>query len=130
MVTYASADLVSKKLYNKLGKEYTNKAATYLSQSPREDFLTDNQFISAVFPPSGKTLRELYKQAQQSPSTHYGYSHLERYERELQSVEVKQDELVAIDWTFAVVKNFNLPGAKAMFTMNKGSTKELSLIHI
>jgi len=125
MVTYASADLVSRKLYNKLGKEYTSKAATYLSQSPKQDFLTNNQFISGVFPPSGKTLRELYKQAQQSPLTHYGYSHLERYERELQSVEVRENELVAIDWTFAVVKNFNLPGAKAMFTMNKGSTKEI-----
>jgi hypothetical protein len=34
-------------------------------------------------------------------------------------------EKVAFDWTFQTIKNCSLPGAKAVFTGNKGSTKEI-----
>lgn len=87
--------------------------------------MTFQQFINGVFPPSGKTLREIFNHSQRSNLTYYGYSVFERNEREIQSVEVDEKELVAIDWTFAVLKNYILPGAKAMFTFNKGSTKEI-----
>ena len=55
----------------------------------------------------------------------YGYSHAKRNEREIQSVDVEEGENVAFDWTFQAVKNYNLPGAKAIFIGNKGSTKEI-----
>ena len=46
--------------------------------------------------------------------------------RELQSVSAGKDEKIAFDWTFQSVKNYkNVPGAKAIFTGNKGSTNEI-----
>ena len=125
MLTYANANMVSNKLYKQLGQQCTRRAATYLSQCPCQDFITYDLFLSGVFPPSGQTLRNLYIDATYSPLTIYGYSNFERNKRELQAVTVTEDELVAIDWTFQTVKNYNLPGAKALFTMNKGSTKEI-----
>ena len=46
-------------------------------------------------------------------------------EREIQSVRVEIGDTVALDHTFQTLKNYNLPGSKALFTMNKGSTKEI-----
>jgi hypothetical protein len=43
----------------------------------------------------------------------------------MQSVSVSENEKVAFDWTFQTIKNYNLPGTKAIFTGNKGSTKEI-----
>ena len=124
MVTYANGDFVSKMLYQEMGREYTRKVATYLSLSPTRDFAGEREYESGIFPPSGKSLRELYEKAQQSTFTHYGYSHADRCEREVQSVQVGEKDLSAIDWTDAVARNFILPGVKAAFDMNKGSTKE------
>jgi hypothetical protein len=53
------------------------------------------------------------------------FSNFDRYEREMQSVNVSEKDKLAFDWTFQTVKNFDLPGAKAVFTGNKGSTKEI-----
>ena len=125
MVTYANAGFVSKKLFRSLGQQYTNKVLTFLSQSPKTSFVSYETFLGRLLPPSDTTIRQLYLDAVNSPLTPYGYSTFERYERELQGVNVGSNELVAIDWTFQAIKNFNLPGAKAMFTMNKGSTKEV-----
>jgi hypothetical protein len=62
--------------------------------------------------------------------TPYGYSQRERCERELQSVKAEKGDTVAFDWTFQVIKNYNLPGAKALFTANKGSTREIFALAI
>jgi hypothetical protein len=41
-------------------------------------------------------------------------------------MNVSKNEKVAFDWTFQTIKNYNnLPGIKAVFTRNKGSTKEI-----
>eukprot|EP00542_Grammatophora_oceanica_P006324 CAMPEP_0194069876 /NCGR_PEP_ID=MMETSP0009_2-20130614/87876_1 /TAXON_ID=210454 /ORGANISM="Grammatophora oceanica, Strain CCMP 410" /LENGTH=420 /DNA_ID=CAMNT_0038723101 /DNA_START=256 /DNA_END=1515 /DNA_ORIENTATION=- len=119
MVTYANGDFVSKMLYQELGREYTRKVATYLSLSPTRDFAGEREYESGIFPPSGKSLRELYQQAQQSTFTHYGYSHADRNKREIQSVQLGENDLSAIDWTVAFLRNFILPGATAGFDMNK-----------
>jgi hypothetical protein len=56
----------------------------------------------------------------------HGFSNFDRYERQMQSVSLSaEDEKVAFDWTFQTTKNYNLPGANAVFTSNKGSTKEI-----
>jgi hypothetical protein len=125
MITYANGTKLSNMMFRRLGISYETKVATYLSQQPTENFATFEEFIKGSYPPSGRTLRDLFHNSQHSKLTLYGYSAFERYEREIQSVEVGKQELVAIDWTFQVVKNYILPGAKAMFTMNKGSTKEI-----
>jgi hypothetical protein len=48
----------------------------------------------------------------------------------MQSVDVSEDKKVAFDWTFQTIKNYNLPGANAVFTGNKGSTKEIITLAI
>ena len=73
------------------------------------------------YPPSAKSIKLLFDKANNSPLTDYGYSKNERSVRELESVSISEANLAAVDWTFAPVKNCNLPGKKnAMFTMNKG----------
>ena len=52
---------------------------------------------------------------------------MERYTRELQSV--KCASMIAIDWTFQVIKNYRLPGAKASFTINT-DTGEIAALGI
>jgi hypothetical protein len=125
MITYANGTKLSNMMFRRMGNAYEQKLSTYLSQQPTENFVSFNEFVKGSYPPSGRTLRDLFVESQHSKLTLYGYSSYERYEREIQSVEVDEQELVAIDWTFQVVKNYSLPGAKAMFTMNKGSTKEI-----
>lgn len=49
-----------------------------------------------------------------------GISNYDRYIREIQGVECRND-IIAIDWTFAVSKTYRLPGAAAAFTMNTGT---------
>ncbi len=41
------------------------------------------------------------------------------------NVDNGKDDAIALDWTFQVVKNYNVPGAMAMFTSNVGRTKEV-----
>ena len=125
MLTYGNGSMVSKGMFARMGETYQDKCTTYISQLPLDDFLTFQEFHAKVFPPNSATLRDLYLHSQKSSLTYYGYSANQRNKREIQSVEVGDEELVAIDWTFQVIKNYLLPGAKALFTMNKGSTKEI-----
>ncbi len=76
-----------------------------------------------MFNPS--TIRATFKEAEPSTLTPHGFSHFERYEREMQSVDVDENDKIAFDWTFDTAKNFNEQDAKAVFTGNKGSTKEI-----
>jgi hypothetical protein len=45
-------------------------------------------------------------------------------------VQVEPGEKIAIDWTFAAIKNYNLDKAKAVFTCNKATTKEIVILAI
>jgi len=131
MLTYGNAELVSKKMYQRIGEEYTDKAETYLSMRPITAFLRNEEFRqSSRLPPSGQSLRGYFMNAMTNDNTPYRFSTKERCIRELQSVEADENELCAVDWTFATLKNFGdkqgqLQGAKCLFTMNKGSTREL-----
>ena len=125
MRTYANAKFVSEKLYWKTGKEYERKVHTYLSRAPKMPFITYKDFCGTILPPSPDAIRQYYKDAEYSSLKPYGYSNFDRYECEMQSVQVRKGEKVAFDWTFQTVKNYVLKGAKAVFTGNKGSTKEI-----
>ena len=125
MRTYANGKFVSEQLYRKIGKEYERKVHTYLSRVPKAAFLSYKDFSGSILPPSPDAIRQYYKDAEYSSLKPYGYSNFDRYECELQSVQVKKGEKVAFDWTFQTVKNYLLKGAKAVFTGNKGSTKEI-----
>jgi hypothetical protein len=115
--TYASGKFVSAKLHCKLGVVYARKVETYLSLSPTREFVSHDAFTGGIAPALCKL-------------TPYGFSHFERYEREMQSVNVSQDDKVAFDWTFQTIKNYNLPAANAVFTGNKGTTKEIITLAI
>jgi len=126
MKTYANADFVSSLLHRKQGKRYTDKCSSYLCQEVVESFCDFDDFIGSTRPPNGQSLRALYEEAEYSLLTPYGYSQVERYQRELQQVEVGESDIVAFDHTFAALKCYSdLPGAKAIFTGMKGSTQEV-----
>ena len=132
MKTYANGSFVGKKMHRKLGLKYKRKVETYLSQFPENE-----PPVPALQPPSFRefsrgfslpdpaTIRALYSSSCYSNLTPYGYSDFDRNVREIQNVEIGEGDAIAIDWTFQVVKNYNLPGAKAMFTANVGRTKEV-----
>ena len=94
------------------------------------NFISYDKFTAGLYPPSSKLIQELFLQAEQSPLNAYQFSNVERYERELQSFQIEKKDIVSFDWTFQTIKNYNLPGAKCMFTGNKGSTKEITLLGI
>jgi hypothetical protein len=132
MKTYANASYVGKKMHRKLGLQYSRKVETYLSQLPNNSLpapplspTSFEEFARGFSPPSAANIRTLYKRAYYSPLTPYGYSQYDRNVREIQNVKIVPCDAIAIDWTFQVVKNYNLPGAKAMFTANVGRTKEV-----
>ena len=130
MKTYANGDYISNKLHRKIGIVYTRALETYLSRSPKQPFVSFDKFLGGVQPPTGAAIREYFNNAERSPLTPYGFSNFARYEREMQSVNVGIGDSIAFDWTFQTVKNYNLPDAKAVFTGNKGSTKEIIALAI
>jgi hypothetical protein len=132
MKTYASGSYVGKKMHRKLGIQYARKVETYLSQFPGNSPPLPNlqppsfeDFSRGFSTPSSAAIRSLYSSACYSNLTPYGYSTFDRNVREIQNVQIREGDAIAIDWTFQVVKNYNLPGAKAMFTANVGRTKEV-----
>jgi hypothetical protein len=132
MKTYANGPFVGKNLLRKLGLKYERKIDSYLSQLKRIAPQTRpgqppsyEDFSRGFSPPDPATIRNLYKAGYYSNLTPYGYSNFDRNVREIQNVEIRKGDSIAIDWTFQVVKNYNLPGAKAMFTANVGRTKEV-----
>jgi hypothetical protein len=130
MRTYANGKFVSSKLHRKLGVAYTRKVDTYICRSPKRGFVSYDAFTGGVTPPAAASIRACFEEAEYSTLTPYGFSNFDRYEREMQSVIVSEEDKVAMDWTHQALKNFNLPGAKAIFTGNKGSTKEMFTLGI
>jgi hypothetical protein len=117
MKTYASGKFISTKLHRKMGVVFTRKLETYLASFPTRSFISYEAFSGGISPPTPASIRQCFLHAERSQLTAYGFSNFERYERELK---------VAFDWTFQSVKNYkNVPGAKAIFTGNKGSTNEI-----
>ena len=130
MRTYGNAKMFSESMYKKIGTHYTRRVQAYLSKNPSLPFLSFQDFSSGITPPTDTSIRQAFTEGEYSPLTPYGYSPFSRYEREMQGVKVEEGENIAFDWTFQAIKNYNLPGAKAIFTGNKGSTKEIITLAI
>ena len=126
MKTYANANFVSTHLVQSMGRQYAHKVETYLSQ------LVDNQpdyptweELQKTWPPAAATLRSLYEEAEHSVLQPYGFSNVERYIREGQSVTLTQSDVVAFDHTFQALKSYSSTRGNAIFTGCKGKTKEI-----
>lgn len=130
MKTYANARFVGNKLYQKLGLQYTRKVDSYLSLKPAQDYVSFLEFRRGISPPNYKAIGFYFTQACYSSLTPYGYSQVDRITREMQNVQVSNSDMIACDWTFQAIKNFNLPGAKAIFTANVGKTNEIFTLAI
>jgi hypothetical protein len=130
MKTYANGKFVSSKLHRKMGVLYTRKVDTYICRSPTRGFVSYEAFTGGVTPPTPASIRQCFEEAEHSTLTPYGFSNFDRYEREMQSTIVDENEKCAFDHTFQTIKNYILPGAKAVFTGNKGSTNEIITLAI
>jgi hypothetical protein len=124
MRTYGNGSWVGKQLFRKMGVQYTRSCDTYFSKKCRLPFLTQTEFTGKIWPPSSPDIRKYFRSAESSALNPYGYSHASRYTREVQSVRIPKGEMIALDWTFAALKNYLLAGSKAIFTGMKGSTRE------
>jgi hypothetical protein len=122
MKTYCNAEYISRHLHLAQAKRYERAIENFMSLSPSASYPSFPEFIG-IYPPSGRAIRELFDKAERSTFTVTGVSNFSRYNREIQSVGTTG--AVAIDHTFAVVKNYNVPGAKACFTMMT-STHEIA----
>jgi hypothetical protein len=132
MKTCANGRHMGKNMLRKLGLKHERKIASYLSQFARISPVTRpvkppsfEDFSRRFVPPDSASIRNLHEAGYYSKLTPQGYSNFDRNVREMQNVEIQKGDTIAIDWTFQVVKNCNLPGAKAMFTANVGRTKEV-----
>ncbi len=132
MTTYANGSFFSKKLHQNLGLQYQWKLETFESQFPKDSPPAPafkppsyHDFVRGLSTPNPAAIRALYSSGYYSALTPYGYSQYNRNVREIQNVNIGPDDAFALDWTFQVIKNYNLPGAKAMFTANVGRTNEV-----
>jgi hypothetical protein len=124
MRTYGNGSWVGKQLFRKMGVQYTRSCETYFSRKCRQPFLCKMEFTGKIWPPASTDIRKYFRSAESSALNPYRYSHASRYRREMQSVRIPKGELIALDWTFAALKNYLLNGSKAIFTGMKGSTRE------
>ena len=127
MLIYANGDFFSRRLYDRKLREYERRLISFFSIKTEEkhsEYVSMKEWIGEI-PPSGDTLRLLYQQAERSKLNYTGVSNVDRYSREISSVGC--NDLSAIDWTHAVTKNYNIPGAKACFTMNT-ETSEIAAL--
>ena len=127
MITYGNAPVLSKYLYEKLGKEYVAHELAYYSQCLANNQQTASPLLnfeewigSLKILPSGDNLRDLFANAARSELTLSGVSDHDRHTLEMQMVICLA--IFAQDHTFQVVKNFpsNL-GAYAVWTVSVGS---------
>jgi hypothetical protein len=124
MRTYGNGSWFGKQLYRQMGVQYTRTYETYLSRKCTTQYLGKMEFTGKIWPPSSTDIRKYFSSAESSALSPYGYSHASRYRREVQSVPISKNEVIAFDWTFAPLKNYLLVGSKAIFTGMKGSTRE------
>jgi hypothetical protein len=112
-------------MHQKQGKLYQRRLENYYSLSAAKAYVSFHEFIG-TYPPSGAMIRFLYEQAERSNDTSTGISNFDRYTREIQGIG-EEGGALGLDWTFAVCKNFNVVGAKAMFTMQNSNAEIVNL---
>jgi hypothetical protein len=81
----------SKRIHRRQGKEYDEQGVqAYYSSTPGaqlEDYREEHSCSGSSYTPSGAKFRNLYEFAEHSKLTEYKLSNMERYTRQLQSVE-------------------------------------------
>jgi hypothetical protein len=123
MKTYCNAEFLFCCPHQLQGRKYERSIENYYSLGPVDkSYPTFPEWIG-MYPPSGKTIRELYDKAERSAFTSTGVSNSDWYKHKIQSVATS--DVVMVDHTFAVVKNYNAQGANARFTMIT-STKQIA----
>jgi hypothetical protein len=128
MLTYSNGDYFSRKLYSRKLREHERHLISYFSIQSEEkhsEYVSLENWMKGETPPSGDTLRTLHEKAERSKLNYTGVSNVDRYIREIASVGC--NDLSAIDWTHAVTNNYNIPEAKACFTMNT-ETSEIAAL--
>ena len=130
LLTYGNADYFCRKMHDRKLRAYEEKAINYYTcdkSSPHQDYIEMSDWIGD-YPPDGKALRSLHETAEQSSLTVTGISNFQRHKLEIQMVGCLL--VFAIDWTFAVIRNYFQSSAKACFTcMNEnGEVCNLALV--
>ena len=133
MKTYANGEFFSKNLLHKAARQYLRVIDSYLSKCTKEgtqQWTIDFKQWIGRFPPSGDSIRKYYMAAENSSARPYGYSNVERYNREIQSVGRGTVDAACVDHTFAVRANYKDKDAKACFTykIDTGETANLLLV--
>jgi hypothetical protein len=119
MLTYGNADFFSRKMYNRKFRDFEERLENYFhcvlgdKAEKHECYIPIRDWIGE-FPPPGGALRTLHEKAERSSLTPTGIANYDRNKLEIQSVGSTQ--VFSIDWTFAVLRNYTLAGAKACFT--------------
>ena len=133
MKTYANGEFFSKNLLHKAARQYVRVLESYLSKCSRgkaQPWTLDFKDWIGRFPPSGDSIRKYYMAAENCSAKPYGYSNVERYNREIQSVGKGKIDAACVDHTFAVRANYKDKDAKACFTykIDTGETANLLLV--
>lgn len=103
--TCMNADVVCRRLKDKMCNSCTKTVGTNLSQDVLvTPFITDEEQVCKLLPPSGGSLSDLDDVIVRSPLTDCGCSTFEHWMREMQSVPVETNKLLGVDWTFKVLK--------------------------
>jgi hypothetical protein len=120
MLTYGNGDFFSRKMYNRKFRDFEERLENYFHcllgeevDEEHECYIPMRDWIGE-FPPPGEALRTLHERAQRSSLNQIGMSNYQRHKLEIQSVG--SSKVFSIDWTFAVLRNYTLAGAKACFT--------------
>ena len=117
MLSFSSAAQFVQKIQRRKHEKYLQRVEDYLSRpaiSPEQNYPSLKDVVR-TYPPTDQQCRDFFLDAEKSTLNPEGMSAKDRYERSIQSTTI--DELGTADWTYSTLKNFNLPGAKVIFTM-------------
>jgi hypothetical protein len=123
ILTYANANVFSRKIWKRILRDYERRILDYYSIAKtvghlHGPYISLFEFCGKFYAPSGEQLYTRYNSAERSILTSTGVSEFDRHRREL--IGIGCDGLTAIDWTFSVCKNYAIRdhGAATCFTMN------------
>jgi hypothetical protein len=115
-----STEFQTQNTWAKLRLTFSKNRLTTVSSN---EFLGSNTFISCA------TSGSWNQTAENCPWLQYGYSSVARYKENCKVVLLNSNRNHCNWLDFQTIKNYNLPGSKAVFTGMKGSTKSLCSGH-
>eukprot|EP00980_Cylindrotheca_fusiformis_P023779 scaffold10972_cov59-Cylindrotheca_fusiformis.AAC.2 len=115
MGTFSTATEFVRKVTRRKNEHYLSRLEDYYSRPDHSGRYLDADDVVRTYSHTEKDCRSMHLEAELSPLNPERVAAKDRYERILQSAKIK--ELAAVDHTFATLKNYRLPGAKAVFTL-------------